>query len=593
MQKNNDKYIDKFPVNETGTEFTSDNIETWKEENSIPVDATAEEVTKTYKEKYGIKKEKIEDVRKIIAVRYGIEKEGYSAMKGYIISKEVSEKSIAVLEESNSYFPGIAITIMPIRNYQYGNLASHIIGYIGPIGSDELKKYKDENYGINDYIGKMGVESVFEKYLRGDDGIKQVDMSIDGTRTGEYVTKEATAGSDVILTIDANLQKVTEESLKNNIEKIRSGGFGTKSEAHSGAAVVLNTKTGEILAMASYPDYEPELFLNGISTEKWKEYTEGTSALMNRTIQNSYAPGSIFKMATAIAGLETEKISRTEQVNDVGIYNASKDYKPRCWIYSSTGGGHGRLNVSGAIKHSCNYYFYEVATRTGIEAIEKYATYFGLGEKTNVELPGEVSGTLAGKSLYSRLGRTWYYGDTLSAAIGQSENSFTPLQMAKYIAMLTNGGKDIDVTILKKIVDVDGNEIDKKEIEEYVNSRLGLETKEKKDLNISQENLDAVLEGMRSVTTETGGTAYSIFKNFEIEVGGKTGSSEAGKNVNAWFAGFAPYDDPEIAVVVFVENGGHGYYTAEVLRDVVEEYFGLNEEVEEDRTAISYTQKTN
>ena len=185
----------------------------------------------------------------------------------------------------------------------------------------------------------------------------------------------------------------------------------------------------------------------------------------------------------------------------------------------------------------------------------------------------------------------WSAGDTLNAVIGQGDNEFSSLQMAKYISMVANGGKKIDVTIIKGIQNADGTEVPRDEINKFVNKKLGLEEDNEEELEISQENLDAVLEGMKSVTNETGGTAYSIFRGFDIEVGGKTGSAEAGENVNAWFAGFAPFDNPEIAVVVMVENGGHGYYTAEAVRKIIAEYFGMNtEDISEDMKAIPYTE---
>lgn len=544
-----------------------------------------------YIEKYEINNDNLENARKIIAVRYGMETEGYSSMSAYTIAENISSESVAIFEEQNLNFPGMAISTTSVRKYLRGSLASHTIGYVGEINEDELKE--NEGYTMNDYIGKTGIEYVFEPYLRGKNGKKQTDMSIDGTTTGEYVTEEAVQGNDVVLTIDANLQEATETALKNNIEKIRTGGFSETRDVNAGAAVVLNVKTGEVLALASYPDFEPQLFVNGISTEKWNEYTQGEeSALVNRTIQSAYAPGSTFKMISAIAGLETGAVTRTETIYDTGVYPGG--YNPKCWYYTRYGVGHGALNVSGAIKNSCNYYFYELITRMGIEDLEKYATYFGLGQKTNIELPGEVSGTLAGKTLYDKLGQTWYYGNSLSAVIGQAENNFTPIQMARYIAMLANGGKSVDVSIVKDIVDENGTSIDKQELVQYVNERLNLTETNTEELDINQENLDAVLEGMRSVTTETGGTAYGVFKDFDIEVGGKTGSAEAGNNVvNAWFVGFAPYEDPEIAIVVMVENGSHGSYTAEVVKEIVEEYFKLQEETEENTTAIPYTEQAN
>ena len=292
-------------------------------------------------------------------------------------------------------------------------------------------------------------------------------------------------------------------------------------------------------------------------------------------------------MVPAIAGLETNKITKDELINCEGIYSGG--HHTRCWYYTTYGKGHGYLTVSQAIQKSCNCYFYEVGTRIGIETIEEYARYFGLGQKTNIELPGEISGTLAGKTLYDELGETWYYGNTLSAVIGQAENNFTPLQMARYIAMLTNGGKQVDITIIKDVLNNNGESINKEEIEKYINNKLGIEATNREDLSISKENLETVLEGMQSVTEE-GGTAYSIFRDFDIQIGGKTGSAEAGDKTNAWFVGFAPYESPEIAVVVFVENGSHGYYTAEVTKEIMEAYFGLNDEIDENKTVEPYVE---
>lgn len=589
LENNGDKYNDNFPVDIEPTRFKYENeesIQKWLIANKLEENYNAEQVLECYIKKYELENYTIQDARKIIAIRYGIEKNGYSSMKGYEITDSACEKSVAQFEEMNNSFPGIDIKCEPVRKYYYGNLASHVLGYVGKISATEYNA--NSGYSLDDYIGKNGIEYVCEKYLKGTDGLKQIDMSIEGTTTAEYITKEAVQGLDIVLTIDAKVQQAAEKALKTNIEKINNGGFGQKREVNTGSAIVLNVKTGEIIAMVSYPDFEPQLFVNGITTAKWNEYTqEGKSALLNRTIQSAYAPGSIFKMVPAIAGLETNKITKNELINCAGIY--PKGYKPRCWYYTTYGIGHGNLNVSQAIQKSCNCYFYEVGTRIGIETLEEYATYFGLGQKTNIELPGEIAGTLAGKTLYQKLGETWYYGNTLSAVIGQAENNFTPLQMARYIAMLTNGGKQIDVTIIKDIINNNGESEYTEEVKNEINDRLGIKKIQKEDLNIKKENLDAILEGMQLVT-EQGGTAHSIFKNFDIQIGGKTGSAEAGEKTNAWFVGFAPYEDPEIAVVVFVENGAHGYYSAEVTKEIMEAYFGLNTEIEEDKTVKPYIQ---
>ena len=589
LEKNGDKYNDDFPININPVSFKYENqerINKWLEENDLADGTTAEQALEYFIDEYSLKQYSLEEARKIIAVRYGIDVNGYSSMRGYEISPEVCEKSVAQIEEMNHSFPGINIEYRPIRKYYYSSLASHVLGYVGKIGNEEYTQ--NEGYELDDYIGKTGIEYVCEKFLKGKDGLKQTDMSIDGTTTGEYITEEAISGSNVMLTIDAKVQQVAERALKENIEKINNGDYGEKREVYAGSVVVLNVKTGEVISMVSYPDFEPQLFVDGISTEKWNEYTvKGRSALINRTMQSAYAPGSIFKMVPAIAGLETGKITKDEQIECAGIYPGG--YKPKCWYYTTYGRGHGYLTVSQAIQKSCNCYFYEVGTRIGIDNIEKYATYFGLGQKTNIELPGEISGTLAGKKLYEKLDEAWYYGNTLSAVIGQAENNFTPIQMARYIAKLTNGGKKLDLTIIKDIINNQGESIKTEEVKDYINKRLGIEKTSEENLNIQKENLKTVLEGMQSVTEE-GGTAYSVFKDFPIQVGGKTGSAEAGNDkTNAWFVGFAPYENPEIAVVVLVENGAHGYYSAEVTKEIMEAYFGLNEEIVEDKTAKPYT----
>jgi len=563
----------------------------WKKANNIDEDATAEEAFNYFKNKYEIKTDNVEDARKIMAIRYEISYKGYSNTKSIEIAENISEKSMLELNEKNSEFAGVEIVSEPVRVYPLGKTASHIIGRIGQIEESELEGNEDI-YDQNDIIGKAGIEYTFEKYLKGTDGIKQIDMDVDGTTTGEYISKEAVSGSDIILTIDSKLQAVTEEALKNNIEKIASGGFGKSYPADAGAAVVMNVKTGEVLAMASYPDYDPSSFVNGIDTETWNYYINGdTKPLENKAISAMYSPGSTFKMATAIAGLQEGKITTTETIRDTGVY---KKYNSswKCWNTS----GHGRIAVSDAIKKSCNYFFYELGDRLGIDTLAKYAYYLGLGHKTGIELKGEISGVLASNKIAEQENRVWNPGETISAAIGQSYNTFTPIQMAKYVSMIANRGKKLDVTIVKSVVNSDGSEVSRDEYENEIHQKLGLENDDSEEMTFDEKNIDAILEGMRGVTSESGGTAYSIFQGFNIEVGGKTGSAQTGvkDKTNAWFVGFAPFDDPEIAIVVFVRNGGHGNYTAEVARDVIAQYFGMNtNQITEDVSALPTVQIIN
>ena len=590
FERNNIPYPNNFPINNEVTEFTigDENLKKWLNTYKLSETSNPQDVMNYFIKKYNIQTEDLIKARKIMSIRYEILTKGYSSIKSIKIAENVPREVVAQISERNFQFPGVTISTQTERKYNYGSLASHIIGYIGKITEKEYSEGKDI-YNNDDYVGRTGIECSFEDYLRGEKGKKEIEMSVDGTVTGETTTEEPLQGSTIVLTIDSKLQEIAERALANNIQKIRNGGFSKSYNALGGCVVAIDVKSGEILAMASNPDYNPSSWVGGISVAEYNEIKEKNS-LFNKCISGSYAPGSIFKMITALAGLESGAIYVNEKINDTGIYTKYRDYQPHCWIYDSNHHGHGLLNVSGAIQHSCNYFFYEVGDRIKIDTLDRYARYFGLGLKTRIELPSETTGTLASPEVAKKVNETWSSGRNLSAAIGQSYNAFSPLQIAKYIAMVANGGNRINPTVIKRVLNNDGTESLKSEIYEYCTKKLGLEDDASENLSFSQGNINAVLEGMRSVTDE-GGTASSVFRGFNIEVGGKTGSAEAGKNVNAWFAGFAPYNDPEIAVVVMVENGGHGFYTAEVAKEIIAEYFGMNlnsNEIQENNQAISY-----
>lgn len=597
LEKYSISYADSFPISINPFEFkiSNETLVKWKDSNNLDEDITAEEAFYKFRDKYKIKNtDNIEEIRKIIAIRYEIAQKGYSSTRAVNIAKSIPREAVAEFSESSEKFAGINIVVQPVREYTSGTLASHILGYASQINSEEYEKRKN-TYGQNDIIGKTGIEYVFEEYLKGQNGTKQIDMDVEGSTTAEYIAEEAIAGSDVVLTIDANLQKITEDALASNIQKIASGGFGKVYDAKAGACVVMNVNSGEVLAMASYPDYNPADFIGGISTENWNNYINNEAKpLVNKGIQNSYSPGSIYKMVTAIAGLESGVINLNTRINDTGVYTKYKDYQPRCWVYTDYHRGHGYLNVSEAIEKSCNYFFYETSDRMGIDTLVRFAKFFGLGSKTGIELQGETAGVVSSKESKQKYhnNEPWSAGDTLQSAIGQYDNEFSPIQMAQYISMLANGGNKIEPTIIKTIRNTDGSEVSREEINKFVNSKLGLEEDNSEDIQLNKDYLNAVLQGMQSVTSDSGGTAYVRFKDFNISVGGKTGSAEApGNKVHAWFVGFAPFENPEIAIVVMVENGGHGNYTAEVVRDIMAEYFGMNtQNVEEDMSATPYVQ---
>ena len=576
LESNNDSYTNNFPIT-ADYKFTlssDEAIQNWKKQYNISEKASAKDCVYRFRDKYEISNTDMQDVLKIIAIRYEITTKGYSSTKSIKIAEDISKTSAIQFNEQNADFPGINIISQPIRIYTSGRLASHIIGYIGKINDTELQKKLDEGYESHDYIGKTGVEYTLEKYLRGKNGTKQLDMSVDGTIEDEYVQSEAVAGDTVSLTIDTDLQGKTEDIIKDAVQSLKQ----MKKKSSFGAAVLMNVNSGEILAMASYPNYSPEVFVGGINQKDWNELKEN-NALYDRAASGSYAPGSTFKMVTATAALEENKVSQTEVINDRGVYPYA--HNPVCWYYTQYHRGHGNVNIKQALQKSCNYFFYEMGRRLGIDTLDKYAEFFGLGQKTGVELSSETAGTLASKEIAEQKKKKWYLSDTLSAAIGQSYNAFSPLQMARYVSIVANGGNYINATVIKSIKDADGNEVSKDEIRKYVNELLGQNTDPVSDLKISKETLDIVKAGMRLVTSP-GGTAYAAFSSFGKSVAGKTGSAQAkatsdGSNIaNGWFVGFTPYKDPEVAVVVILEDGATDSYAAKAARKILDAYYNFD-----------------
>ena len=410
LEQNEDKYTDTLPIKINPFEFTFSSEEKknkWLKTYNLDSETTAEEAFNYLKNRYKIKNENEEEVRKILVIRYRISSEGYSTTKSLTISNNISRKSSLIFLEQSDNYPGISVGQSSKRSYPNGELASHILGYINSINSEQYKENKDKGYTMNDIYGQTGIEYAFEPYLKGKNGIKQIDMSVDGEIVNEYVSEEAISGSDVILTIDANLQRITEQALVDTINGINNGDYGSSYPADAGAIVVMDVSSGEVLSMASYPNYEPSAFVGGIKADLWNYYNnkENRTPLMNRAIAGTYAPGSTFKMVTATAALQTRNVTTKEKVNDTGVY--PRGHNPMCWLYRQSHRGHGYLNVTDAIKHSCNYFFYEMGYRVGIETLDKYASSFGLGRKTGIELTGENSGTVANPELTKAKGETW------------------------------------------------------------------------------------------------------------------------------------------------------------------------------------------
>lgn len=584
LEKSDYEYYDSLPISnypytyefndDNGDGSTEDEKKAWfKDKKTLKSEMTAEQVMDIYKKDvYKLRDGYTpEEERRVIGIRYEASMRGFSLASPFVLAEDVDINVVTEIKERQNEFPGVTVSKDYIRNYDQGTLAAHILGRVGKMNAEEYALLKESGYGYNDIIGKQGIEKVAEQYLRGTDGTTGIEQNINGSIVTLAEDVPPVPGNYVMLTLDLDLQKVAEESLVRNIEKIRAAGGDPSSkrggDCNAGAAVVIDIKTGDVLVSATYPTYNPDDF-----NKDYKELSaDKNKPMWNRAISGTYTPGSTFKPLTAIAGLETGVISTTEIIEDEGIYKFyAPSYTPRCWIWTEQHRTHGKINVTGAIEGSCNYFFYEVGRRLGIDAIDQYASDFGLGELTGIELPEEVKGNVASPAYKEKAFKTaedkkWYGGDTIQTAIGQSYNSFTPIQLANYTATIANGGTRYKTNIIKNVrSSVDGS---------IVNATQPSVMKQNQ---LKQSTLDAVRNGMKRVVDE--GSASSIFDEYPIKIGGKTGTAQVGKNVtnNALFVAYAPFEDPEIAVCVVLEHGLRGANAGYVAKDIFDEYFKLN-----------------
>lgn len=480
------------------------------------------------------------------------------------IATDADIATLTKIAEHQLELPGVMIEEQPIRDYPLKDVGAHVFGYVREISKEELDAWRDKGYKMGDIVGKTGLERVYDEVLRGEPGGQQVEVDAGGrpvkTLPGRKVP---VAGSSLKLTLDRSLEEAAAQGLRESMDRIKTQ-FPTKA----GAVVVLDVRTGAVLAMVSEPSFDPNDFTREtIPPDTWQAMNDPKwQPQLNRAIRGEYPPGSTFKMVVATAGLETGTIRPRDTIVDRGVYWRIEPKK--CW----KPGGHGVINLTRAIEVSCNVYFYDLGYRTGIDAINRYAEGYGLGRPTGINLyPGEKTGLLATPEWklknYKLLGlkkpEPWQPGETLSAAIGQGFSSFTPLQMANYIATLANGGTRYRPYLVSQVIGPDGK----------VKETYGPEVMEKMDLKPS--TLAAIKEGMHLVAQGPEGTAAAYFRNFPIPVAGKTGTAQNPHGADhGWFVGFAPYDKPEIAVAVLVEQGGHGgSAAAPVARRIFETYF--------------------
>jgi len=656
-------------------------------------------------------------IRKAIGIRYSLYLERYRKYQPVTVALSISPKTLASVEENQDTFPGVIIDTVSLREYPEKEYFSHILGYIRKMSEEdyaEYKEYKDKEgnplYSISDEVGKSGVEKLHELDLNGVDGEMLVEVDSAGRRMSTIKSKEPTAGNNVFLTLDSQLQKVAYDSLETNLrdilkrklntsskdsvslkyvfvsmvncntistakickskdgvqkelfgyikekspkltggtteeiaeakqilidgvesgvisgqqliltmieqgqfsadaeylEKIKSGYISPLSvinqkldsleltpgdvgiEPFSGSVVVSSVHSGETLALVSYPSYDNNELVNTFNNTYYNDMlTDPTTPLVNRPTKEKKAPGSTFKMVSALAGLETGAITTSTSIRDLGSYTKAGKPYAKCWIYGSTGGTHGNVNVSKALEVSCNYFFYETSSRMGnasngttinsINSLNEYMDALGLNDYTGLEI-GETRPITASPKNKERIIKSynpeastsqtrWTDGDTIRAFIGQSVNSYAPVHMNKYIATLANGGTRYKMHLIKKIQDANGHT--EKEIQEVTENIL----------EVNPKNLEAIYRGMLQVTSGTKGTLRGVFKDFPIKVAGKSGTAQEklDKSSHTWFVGFAPYEDPQIAVTVMIPYGeASGSPDAKIGKAVIAEYLGLN-----------------
>ena len=549
---------DTLPIGRVGnflrySNARSETFDKFIEKNDLTSGASGRQLLSELRELYHVDESLSErEARLIVGVRYELH-----SRDSYTFAEDVSTEVLSLITDGR--YEGVTIRTASARVYNTA-LAAHILGTIGPIWQEEWSSnedtgyvgYADKGYSMNDLVGKDGVEKAFESYLRGTDGRRLITTDETGKITGELYTREPQPGGTVALTLDIDLQADVEAALAETI----SGMIDKDSNERGGAAAVVSVGTGEVLALASYPTYDLSTF-----NEDYDELVNDQRLPMfNRATQGIYAPGSTFKMVTAVAALESGIITPSSIIQDRGIYTYYKDPQPMCWIYSQTGSTHGRINVSQAITDSCNYFFYEVGRLTGIRTLDSYASQFGLGQSTGIEI-GDSSGVLASPEWAESHDQEWTDGQTITAAIGQSYNLFTPLQLANYVATLVGGGDHYQAHLLKNV-------------KAYDNSRLLYMYGDKpmNTVEISDSTLSAVTRGMHELTV-SGSVAYA-FENCVVSAGAKTGSAQVGTDIaNGVFVAYAPYEKPEIAVAIVIEKGGSGAALANTAVEIINSWF--------------------
>ena len=527
-------------------------------------DMSAEQLIRTLARRYNLPEElDDETLRTMVGVRYELDlRRFFSNLENYVIAYDVPNEALAEILELST--PGLSVLTNTAREY-HTTACAHILGHVGLMSAEQYEKYKELGYPMNAVVGQDGLELAFEEYLHGKDGLMQTTVTSKGEIVSQRMIVDPEPGMNVQLTIDLELQETAELALAKVIDDLHRNGVGSSGEgkdAQGGAVVVEEVGTGRILACGSYPTYN----LATLSEDIGELVQDEAAPLFNRALSAPYPPGSVFKMVTTIAMVDLAGMSRWYQIEDKGIYDFYEETPLRCFYYKNTGLTHGLINVMQALSYSCNYYFYEIGRLIGWRPMDQIAQALGLGEHTGVELLEEV-GTRANPdskmaAYQDDFEGQWYGADTLTAAIGQSENRYTPMQLCSYVSTLATGGARYRATFLDRVRSADDTHT------VLVNEPEILNT-----LDISEEALAAVQEGM--VMAGQSGTAANYLSDYPITVACKTGTAEhgGGGSDNCSFVLYAPAENPKIAISVYVERGAQGGNLANVAKAVMDLYF--------------------
>ena len=489
-----------------------------------------------------------------------------SSFSNVLIKADISQEEIAFVEENNRLIPGVHLIVEPRRDYLYKEFAAQALGYLGEISKSQLENGESAGYQQGDLVGKDGLENIHEAFLRGKKGYKEVEVNVSGRELQTLRMLPPQSGNNLTLTIDFRVQQVLEQLMT-----------GTPENPITGAVVAMKVQTGEIIAIASKPSFDPNLFATGISRRNWRKLLfDEFHPLQNKVIDGQYPPGSTYKIVTAYAGLSEHVISPDSTISCPGYFNFGRGVY-RCWKK----GGHGSMTVYDALVQSCDVFFYTVGNRLGIDNLARYAKKFGLGNNTGVRLIGEKPGLIPSTKWKREIKKQpWLPGETISASIGQGYDLVTPMQQASMMSIVSNGGMLVRPYLVKSVQDPAGKVL--REFHPEIINKV----------EFNQEYINIVRKGLLGVVNAPHGTGHKAqVKN--ILVSGKTGTAQVVKmkgadeslpedeipyvfRDHAWFVAYAPFDDPELAVSVVIEHGGHGGATAApIAKSIIETYFNL------------------